>query len=334
MAAPVTDGTQKNYRGAGKRFYSYLDLVYQRDPTFPKIQDILNHFHLQQLDVIMREYLTVKLNATHNKGGTLRGEACGILYCLACDFGIALTTALLPSVKRICKGADNILEKWYGKRVTGKYPILRPILEDMLKHATPDEAWALLLAFEFCLRSQHYCNNKNRKLPDDFSDDDNPSPPPKKHVCTENMRLSPSIQNPNSMTISTMYDKNNPNRSYMERTVYCCCHTPWTCIVHMAQKRFLSKKYAPGAALAQCRTGDMYYSAMRCIVRDLIKKIGLNPKNYGTHSLRSGGTSELYIEGRSSIFIKNFCWWNNLNSIFIYIRPNKVKSPIMELSWF
>ena len=61
---------------------------------------------------------------------------------------------------------------------------------------------------------------------------------------------------------------------------------------------------------------------MRCIVRSLIKKIGLVPKNYGTHSLRSGGTSELFIEGRSAIYIKNFVWWKNLSSIFIYIRPN------------
>ena len=108
----------------------------------------------------------------------------------------------------------------------------------------------------------------------------------------------------------------------MEKTVYCSCNTPWTCIVHMAQERFRKKNYHPDDCLFQCRTGDLTYSAYRTIIRSLVAKIGLNPANYGTHSLRSGGVSELYIEGRSSIFIKTFCHWHNMGSVFIYIKPN------------
>ena len=108
----------------------------------------------------------------------------------------------------------------------------------------------------------------------------------------------------------------------MERTVYCSCKTRWTCVVHEAQKRFINNKWPLDAALAQCRTGDMHYSAMRCIIRSLIKKIGLNPSNYGTHSERSGGTSEMFIEGRGATFIKAFNWWRNLGSVFAYIKPN------------
>ena len=281
----------------------------------------MNEFNLFQLDIVVREYLTAKYNATFNQGDTLRNEVSGILYCLAVDYGIALSSTLLPSIRRICKGADNINEEIFGKKTKGKFPILNPILEAMLKVATPDERWAALLAQRFCLRSQHYCNNDRHPTPADESDVDKDAPPPK-HLQLKDLRFFPNIDNPTALTILTRYDKNNPNRSHMERTVYCSCHTPWTCIVHEAQKRFKHHHWSLDSALAQCRKGDMYYSAMRSIVNTLITKIGLDPRNYGTHSFRSGGTSELYIEGRSAIFIKNFCWWKNIGSIFIYIKPN------------
>ena len=180
---------------------------------------------------------------------------------------------------------------------------------------------ALLLAHRFCLRSQHYCNNNRVKRPSNASDSEDEQDG-KEFIRVSDLRFNPSIQNPKSLTIITKRDKNNPNLHHMERTVDCTCGTPWTCVVHLGQKLFINNKLPLSAAACQCRTGDMYYSAMRCIVRSLIKKIGLDQKNYGTHSLRSGGTSELFIEGRSAIYIKNFVWWNNLSSIFVYIRPN------------
>ena len=320
MAASVGAGTERNYRGAGRRFYSYLDNVYKLDPTFPKLNVILKEYNLFQLDVLLREFLTFKFNTKRNKGCSLSNEVSGILYCLAVDFGISLSASLLPSVRRICKGADNILEQWYGKQPKGKFPILNPILEDMLKWATADERWALLLAQRFCLRSQHYCNNSKTTLPDDVSEDEDNIQV--SYLRVRDLRFFPSIHNPNSITIISRFDKNHPDLTHMERTVYCSCNTRWTCIVHEAQKRFINNKWSLDAALAQCRDGDMHYSAMRNIVRSLIKKIGLNPSNYGTHGARSGGTSEMFIEGRGATFIKAFNWWKNLGSVFVYIKPN------------
>ena len=319
MAVSVKPKTQSNYRRAGASFYAYLEQIYRLDPTFPKLHTIINEFNLFQLDVIIREYLTLQFNTKENQGDTLRGKVCGILYCLAVDYGIALSSSLLPSLRRICKGADNMLEQWYGKKVTGKFPILNPILEAMLKVATPDEQWAILFPQRFCLRSQHYCNNVNKEeLPEIPEEEEIPI----EHIQIKDLRFTPNINNPNALTIITRFDKNHQNLTHMERTVYCSCGTPWTCVVHMAQKRFINNKWPLDAAAVQCRTGDMYYSAMRTIIRYLIKKIGLNPENYGTHALRSGGISELFIEGRGAIFIKNFVWYKNLNSIFIYIKPN------------
>ena len=66
----------------------------------------------------------------------------------------------------------------------------------------------------------------------------------------------------------------------------------------------------------------MYYSAMLNIVKKLVTKIGLDKSNYGTHSCRSGGTTEKFLEGKNAIWIQNFGLWNNIGSVLIYIRPN------------
>ena len=117
----------------------------------------------------------------------------------------------------------------------------------------------------------------------------------------------------------------------MERVVYCCCKiTKWTCIVHEAKNLFSDNLLPPEAALVQCKTGDMHYSAMLGIIKKLIKLIKLDPSNYGTHSCRSGGTTELFLMGKQAIWIQNFGWWNNIGSVLIYIRPN---NPDLKTIW-
>ena len=318
----VQESTKKGYRAAGKRFYNYMEGIYTQDATFPKLKDIVNTFNLLQFDILLGDYLTYKFNKTLNAGGTLNNEAAGVLYCIGVDYGVVLTSSLLPSIRRVCKGAENILLTMFGPRSRGKYPILNPILEDMLKQAeTVWEQWALIVAHRFCLRSQHYCNHNWNKRPSNASDSENEEEG-NHFLRVRDIRFNPSIENPTSLTIITRHDKNNPDLYHMERTVECSCNTPWTCVVHMGQRLFKNNRLPLSAALLQCRKGDMYYSAMRNIVRTCIRKIGLDPKNYGTHSLRSGGTSELFIEGRQAIYIKNFVWWRNMGSIFVYIKPN------------
>ena len=125
------------------------------------------------------------------------------------------------------------------------------------------------------------------------------------------------------MSITTSHDKNNPHLEHMERVVYCCCDvTNWTCLVHEAKALFENNPLRPDDALVQCESGDMYYRAMLKIVKDLVEKIGCDPSNYGTHSARSGGTTEQFLIGKEAVWIQNFGWWNNIGSVLIYIRPN------------
>ena len=312
MAASIQQKTSKTYLNYGKAFYSFIDELREFQKDLPLVKDILNNFDIFQLDVLIYEFLTAKFNRKSVTGGTLHNTACGVLYSLAVDYGISLTCDLLPGTRRICKGADNILRARFGDHPKGKYPILNPILEAMLKHATEDEQFAILIAQRFCLRSQHYCNNRKENVIKKNN-----------YIQMRNFKFIPNIENPRAIAITTSYDKNNPTLEHMERVVYCCCtNTNWTCVVHMAKQRFEKYSYFDNAALLQCRSGDMHYRAMLAIVKSLIEKIGLNPDNYGTHSFRSGGTTELFLEGKQAIWIQHFGWWNNIGSVMIYIRPN------------
>ena len=312
MAASVQEKTSKIYRNYGVAFYEYIESVRKIQDDLPRIGDILNNFDIFQLDVLIYEYLTTKFNAKAVTGGTLRNTACGILWSLAVDFGISLTCELLPGVRKVCKGADNTLRDIFGDHPRGKYPILNPILEKMLDHATAKEKFALLIAQRFCLRSQHYCNNRNENVRRKNN-----------YILIEDFSFIPNMEDPRAISIATSHDKNNPNLEHMERVIHCCCGTTkWTCVVHFAKQYFEEHKYEPGSALVQCKTGDMHYRAMLKIVKNLIKKIGLNPDNYGTHSCRSGGTTEWFLVGKQAIWIQNFGWWNNIGSVMIYVRPN------------
>ena len=124
---------------------------------------MLVNLDLINLDNLISEFLTVKFNRTANSGGTLTNNASGILHCLAVDFGVVVNAALLPGIGKTCKGADNIIRNTLGDREKGKRALLNPILEEMFKHASKLEMFALLVAQRFCLRSQHYCNNPKRR---------------------------------------------------------------------------------------------------------------------------------------------------------------------------
>ena len=259
LAASVKATTAKHYRAAGNLFYKYVASFRSTHPTVASIQQILNSFDLLQLDSLVKEFLTDKFNKTANTGGTLHNNACGILYCFAIDYGISITCDLLPSVKRICKGADNTLSAIFGERQIGKYPLLNPILEAMLEYATPLERFALLFAQRFCLRSQHYCHN--RKINNDV------------FIKFKDFHFIPNINNPRAVSITTSHDKNNPQLEHMERVIYCCCNvSKWTCLVHEAQVLFRNNPLAPSDAVVQCKSGDIYYNAMLSIIKKLIKK--------------------------------------------------------------
>ena len=147
------------------------------------------------MDALIYEFLTRKFNARAVTGGTLNNNACGILYTLACDYGVSLTCELLPGTRRLCKGADNILTAIFGERQIGKFPLLNPILEKMLDFASARERFALLIAQRFCLRSQHYCNNRKRNVRTRNY-----------YIKCKDFHFIPNIENPRAVTCAVWYN--------------------------------------------------------------------------------------------------------------------------------
>ena len=66
---------------------------------------------------------------------------------------------------------------------------------------------------------------------------------------------------------------------------------------------------------------------MQSAIKSIMKQLGVDPSGYGTHSLRAGGATELYLSGYNIIDIRNFAWWRAMESVLGYICPH---NPDME----
>ena len=62
----------------------------------------------------------------------------------------------------------------------------------------------------------------------------------------------------------------------------------------------------------------MSYGYFEKAIKAIMKQLGVNPKYYGTHSLRAGGATEMYLAGYNIIDIRNFAWWRALESVLTY----------------
>ena len=114
-----------------------------------------------------------------------------------------------------------------------------------------------------------------------------------------------------SLTYRNVRDKNHKWGEHpMDRTIYCTCHTCWTCFPCYADevikfyKKFMGVKDSDPIMK---RHGKMFtYNDLYHIIQALIAQIGCDPEDYGTHSLRAGGTSERDIMGQSPLELQHF----------------------------
>ena len=278
------------------------------NPLHATLTNIIDNHNPRQLASILTNWMTYEFNITHNTGKTIINKVNGILHWLG-RYGYHISCDFLPGVRKFAKGLNNIAKTMLGKKIDEpKRPILNIILIEMLKHANLNEQFAVLFQFKFCLRSEHYCTDKGN------------------YLQIKHLQFIPNIIKPTHLAIRTSNDKNH-NQSTgvsLDRTVKCCCNTCWKdlCIVHLAQTYCILRMDKPEQALVYADKGPMKYNTMLTIVRKLIRKLGLPPKEYGTHSLRSGGTTELYLSGWSILDIRQFVHWESLQSVLRYIRPN------------
>ena len=315
VAHSVSSTVATRYTNMTKVFKLWLVEANARKPdTYPLFKDICKDGTIEQLNSILGAYLTWRFNNTCNAGATLMNHVCGILYGFALE-NIHLNAAALPSIHRICRGADNILKKYCDiDAKQGKRALLYPILTAMMNKLSFIKGFNLLFATKFCLRAQHYVfdsklavgsYNAVKRSQVHFEFDKN--------------------NNPLAMSIINERDKNHKNAHYMQRTRFCECHTAWPCVVHLGLKYFLMfpKNIGNDSTFIRKENGDpCTYKYALSTIKEACSLVGIDPQYYGTHSCRIGGVSEFFLEGKRASWIRSFAYWKNIKSVLIYIKPN------------
>ena len=285
----------------------------------PHMDDLVENKYFTELSNLVKIYLEYIWNKTHNLGVTMGAYLDSLIYVWQIN-GVNISTRSFPWLRRFKTGASTIAQDVFGRRVNNtKFAILNPQLEHLLAVTRdPDVRMAMLLQHRFLLRAEHYCTPVNKKIKD--------------CLRLKDIKWIPHIGNPHSVQIWIDRDKNHKFKQRMPRIRSCTCkpgkHFQWSCVVHELIRYFrYTRKFDYGGADTpviggwdEAQTVD--YSHMRVVLRAVIKKdLKLDPDDYGTHSFRAGGASEMFCEGRRPHDIQAFGFWKSLDSVMGYIRP-------------
>ena len=299
----VTSQTAAQYKRSFDRFTTWLA---KGDHNFPKsFSTLVINFDLIELTNVFREYFTWRFNTTGNIGDSLRNEFSGILHNCQLN-GLYVNGDWFPGVSKIFKGANRYAKLVLGKRVRqGKRALLFPMLKAMCEVATDLEKAIILVAHQGMLRSEHYADKGtgNKFL----------------RMC--DIRFEPDNKKPKFLVLWGNADKNHPFAESLQRTLPCRCKSNWPCAVHAAFKVIRNDIRLDNEQFLQGRDGVLSYSTLQTIVRQLCGKVGLNSALYGSHSLRAGGATEAFMEGKDTLWIQNFGHWEGVDSVKGYIRP-------------
>ena len=282
-------------------------------PTIHELKRAKQQDNLKKFFDIIPFFFEYRFNLTYNKPNSFDADLGAIKHFLLTEVNLATTNAIhFPWYKEFKKGVRNIRTEVLKKDdITPKLAIFNPMLEAMLKVTRNLYIkLALLLAQRFCFRAQHYLATDSEadfltlgKIKFRYNKDG-------------------SVRN---MSVHNKRDKNNKSTYEMQRTVYCSCNTDWTCLPCMAEK-VVKMRLAYGAKptdplIINDKGKLLSYSSMELAIKSIMTQLGVNPKFYGTHSLRAGGATEMHLAGYNLFDIRNFGWWRAMESVLTYIRP-------------
>ena len=298
------------------RYKVYLDfqLLYKAmGHSIPTLDQIKKGEKLDELDDLIANYMNFLWNITHNLGKTLMGYLDSIIYVYRTQ-RVYINKQMFPWLHTWKKSCDRDAQNIYGKKVKQmKFAIINPQLEIMLKITRDRDArMAMLLQHRFVLRSEHYCKPKSAEK--------------------DCLRMSHiefiygrNPYKPTGVRIRVYHDKNHIFKRAMVRTVQCTCHTKWSCVVHELYKYVYGldpfKIHNSHQPLIGTLDKPLTYDKMLAVTKAVVKQMGLDESNYGTHSFRAGGATELHCEGRDLAYIKEFGHWETEESVFGYLRP-------------
>ena len=303
----IVEGSLNSYNNVFNKFKIWLKYANSIDKSTITFDQLIECKNLFKLNYLLQKWIEYEFNETHNTGDTIRNKIYKILHCLG-RYGFHVSGQLLPGITKICKGINRTCQKLGIKVRQPKYNILYPMLRAMFKHATKQEQFMALVAHSFCLRSEHYVYNVK-----------------KDYLRVKHFRFLPSIDNPTQLSIKTGNDKNHQFGNLpRDRTCSCVCKTLGKdlCVVHVAQEVLYPRRFNYDEQATLCESGNLNYDTANRITKKLIKAIGLDDSNYSTHGYRGGGTTEMYLNGYTMLQIQQHVYWESLQSILAYIRPN------------
>ena len=208
-----------------------------------------------------------------------------------------------------------------------KRALLRPMIRKILKNCKNNtDRLRILMPFEFMLRSEHYVWNEDPKT--------------KPFLLLGNLQfgpLNPLTNRPDALTIHMGKDKNHQFERDLQRTVYCKCHTKWAdlCVVCLSWrmlKKEMNQEKKDKPVILDTKGHHVTYNSQLRFVKAVVKNLGLEPDEYGTHSMRAGGATEAFLSGHTALEIQQFGEWECLGSVLRYIRPKNPDLKIFDFS--
>ena len=267
-------------------------------------------------------------NTTHNLGNTLIIYLTSILYVFRIK-SIYLTRQMFPWTGQWQSACNREAQRKYNRHVNRmKFAIINPQLEEFLRIVNNrDVKMAMLLQHRFVLRAEHYCK---------------PTKQDKDCLRIKHIKFLPTQYAPTHLQITIYHDKNHIFKQPMTRIVKCTCQTKWSCVVHNLKgylygfdlkKPTLNKIKQLEEPLIGSSNKPLTYDKMQKTLKKVVIEAGYDPDNYGTHSFRAGGATELHCEGRDLIYIKEFGHWKSMDSVYGYLRPRNADRHNYIIDW-
>ncbi len=132
----------------------------------------------------------------------------------------------------------------------------------------------------------------------------------------ENGCWKPTLTKPYDKTCSYVFNYSKTNQSGLLQTAlsWCRCRTNEVCALCAIRRlyRRCPWKPKPTTPLLLLSTGKIldYWTALAMLKR-LCIKLGLDPKDYGLHSLRRGGCQDAHEEGHGDALINSQGFWKS-----------------------
>ena len=311
-------------------FQQFCDIMQSVGKYIPTIADLQCGKRITELNNLVMDYLTYRWNKTHNLGKTLIADVDAFIYIWKLN-GCLVSRASFPWLQRFGRGCNNKAQNEHGKKVNNmKYAIMNPQLQIMYTTARdPHVRMAMLFQHRFVLRSEHYTTPPKQTAKDVHYKKD--------CIRMKDVEFIPSFGFAQKLKITIYKDKNHKIVDPMHRIVRCTCHLQWLCVVHEFKKYV--EKYKKQHTLDAPAIGGkdkfdtVNYNRMLNITKKVVQDMGDDDSNYGTHSFRAGGATELHCEGRSPLYIRDFGHWKSMSSVDGYIRPRNGDMIKYILDW-